>query len=57
MADEKPEYEDVSLHPKERELIELIRDLRFGYIKDLKVHEGLPELVDVEATRRYKFKG
>ena len=55
MSEEQAIYR--RLHPKEAELIDFIRNLKFGVIRELKVHEGLPELADVEVVRRVKFRG
>ncbi len=52
---EKP-VKPFELHPKERELIELIRELRYGMITSLRVQHGLPEVADIP-LRKVKFTG
>ena len=54
MTEEQSTY---GLHPKEAELLALIRSLKYGIIRELKIHDGLPEIADVEAVKRVKFKG
>jgi cell division protein FtsX len=44
-----------NLHPKEAQLIDLVRSLGFGEIRSLKVHNGLPELAEVDVTQKHKF--
>lgn len=69
MSEDRPRYEarrtaflpeepvkPFELHPKERELIELIRELRYGMITSLRVQHGLPEVADIP-LRKVKFTG
>ena len=53
MTEEKRIF--TGLHPKEAELINLIRDLKYGIIRELKIHDGLPEIADVEVMRRVRL--
>jgi len=50
------EPEPFVLHPKERELIELIRELQYGEIISLRIQHGLPEVADIP-LKKVRFTG
>ncbi len=54
MSEDRAEYGD--LHPKERELIELIRELKYGVITSLRIQHGLPEVADIP-LKKVRFTG
>lgn len=56
MSEDRAEYGAIELHPKERELIELIRKLRYGEITSLRIQHGLPEIADVP-LKKVRFTG
>lgn len=54
MSDEKAWYTtDLTypLHQKEKQLLQLIREMQYGVIKELKIQHGLPEVAEVPMKR------
>lgn len=56
MTEEQANYGPIELHPKERELIELIRSMGYGEITCLRIQHGLPEVADIP-LKKVRFTG
>jgi len=49
------EVKVVDLHPSEWKLIEIIREVGFGSLKEITVYDGLPQFVVLQEERKIKL--
>lgn len=47
--------EDMKVHPSEKKMIEWIRDIGYGSIKEIVVHDGLPQYIVFTEERKIKL--